>query len=247
MNELIKTHYDEDKPTVSARELHNGLGVTERFSNWFERMKKYGFENGEDFTGCKVFNTLARQELKDYQISIDMAKQICMLQRSNKGMEYRRYFIEVEKLWNSPESVMARGLLVAQKEIEGLKYENTKLLEVNAEMQPKALFADAVATSHTSILIGDLAKLLKQNGVDIGQKRLFEWMRHNHYLMQLGISRNMPTQKSMDLGLFEVKETTIENPDGSVRVTHTTKVTGKGQLYFINKFLRSNQDENEMD
>ena len=105
------------------------------------------------------------------------------------------------------------------------------------EMKPKALFADAVATADTSILIGDLAKLIKQNGHDIGQKRLFEWLRNHDYLIKSGNSKNMPTQKSMELKLFEVKERTINNPDGSVRITKTTKVTGKGQQYFINKFL----------
>lgn len=106
------------------------------------------------------------------------------------------------------------------------------------EQAPKVLFANAVETAHTSILIGDLAKIIKQNGVDIGQKRLFEWMRQNGYLIKGGSSKNMPTQRSMDQELFEVKETTINNPDGSVRVTKTTKVTGKGQTYFINKFLQ---------
>lgn len=105
------------------------------------------------------------------------------------------------------------------------------------ELQPKALFADAVATADTSILIGDLAKLIKQNGHDIGQKRLFEWLRNHDYLIKSGNSKNMPTQKSVELKLFEVKERTINNPDGSVRITKTTKVTGKGQQYFISKFL----------
>lgn len=104
--------------------------------------------------------------------------------------------------------------------------------------KPKVLFADAVSTSHTSILIGDLAKLLKQNGYETGQKRLFEQLRQEGYLIKSGSSCNMPTQKSMDLGLFEVKETTVQNSDGSVRITKTTKVTGKGQLYFINRYLQ---------
>lgn len=105
--------------------------------------------------------------------------------------------------------------------------------------KPKVLFADSVKTAHTSILIGDLAKLIKQNGVDIGQNRLFSWLRSQGYLAKNGERYNMPTQKSMDLGLFEVKERTINNPDGSTRITRTTKVTGKGQVYFINKFLAS--------
>lgn len=105
-------------------------------------------------------------------------------------------------------------------------------------MRPKEIFADAVATSQTSILIGDLAKLLKQNGVETGQKRFFEWLRENGYLIKRkGADWNMPTQKAMELGLFEVKESAVNNPDGSVRINKTTKVTGKGQQYFINKFL----------
>lgn len=102
--------------------------------------------------------------------------------------------------------------------------------------RPMVIFANAVETSSTSILIGDLAKLIKQNGHDIGQKRLFEWLRQNDYLMKCGSSKNMPTQRSMEMGLFEVKESAITNPDGSIRVTKTTKVTGKGQIYFINFF-----------
>lgn len=122
-----------------------------------------------------------------------------------------------------------------------LKDEQAKTAALTADnetMKPKALFADAVATSHTSILIGDLAKLIRQNGVDIGQNRLFAWLRDHGYLIGSGDRRNMPTQRAMDLGLFDIKERTFQNPDGSVRITKTTKVTGKGQQYFINKFLQ---------
>lgn len=114
------------------------------------------------------------------------------------------------------------------------------LREANAQItanKPKVLFADAVSASTSSILIGDLAKLIRQNGVDMGQNRLFTWLRDNQYLCAKGERYNMPTQRSMELGLFVVKETTIANPDGSIRVTKTTKVTGKGQQYFINRFL----------
>ncbi|MDS0491399.1 phage antirepressor [Lacticaseibacillus paracasei] len=122
-----------------------------------------------------------------------------------------------------------------------LKDEQAKTAALTADnetMKPKALFADAVATSNTSILIGDLAKLIRQNGVDIGQNRLFAWLREHGYLIGSGDRRNMPTQRAMDLDLFEIKERTFQNPDGSVRITKTTKVTGKGQQYFINKFLQ---------
>lgn len=122
--------------------------------------------------------------------------------------------------------------------------EARKALEAeNKKMQPLALFAKSVSASDTSILIGDLAKLLKQNGYDTGQKRLFEELRQRSFLMKAGSSKNLPTQKAMELGLFEVKESTINNPDGSVRVTKTTKVTGKGQVYFVNLFLGNQVEE----
>ena len=108
-----------------------------------------------------------------------------------------------------------------------------------AKMQPKALFADAVSTSETSILIGGLAKLIKQNGVDIGQKRLFQWMRENGFLIKSGADKNIPTQRAMEYGLFEVKERSIVGGDGANHVTRTTKVTGKGQVYFVNRFLKA--------
>ena len=139
----------------------------------------------------------------------------------------------VDELLSNPE--MAIKAFTALKE----EREKNKALEAdNQRMKPKEIFADAVSTSHTSILIGDLAKLLKQNGVETGQKRLFEWLRENSYLIKRkGADWNMPTQKAMELRLFEVKESTVNNPDGSVRINKTTKVTGKGQQYFINKFL----------
>lgn len=237
MNVLIPINYDGEQPTVSARALHTGLGITERFSAWFNRQLQYGFCENTDYVGCKEFNTLAKQELQDYQISVDMAKQICMIQRSEKGRLYRQYFIDLEKAWNTPEQIMARALKVADKRIELLKQDNAVLSQDVERMRPKEIFADAVAASHTSILIGELAKLLKQNGVETGQRRLFSWLRNHGYLIKGGSSRNMPTQKSMELGLFEIKETTISNPDGSIRISRTTKVTGRGQQYFINKFI----------
>lgn len=115
--------------------------------------------------------------------------------------------------------------------------EQLKQKDVQIErMKPKALFADAVASSKNSILIGELSKIIKANGYDIGQRRLFSWMRDNGYLMKSGEAYNQPTQKSMELGLMEIKKSTINNPDGSIRTTTTTKITGKGQVYFVNKF-----------
>mgnify|MGYP005979649861 CR=1 FL=1 len=239
MNELILINYEGEQPTVSARDLHEGLEIKSNFTTWFERMKEYGFTE-TDYKKC--FPNLESgcnggQNMIDYQISVDMAKQICMIQRSEKGRQYRQYFLDLEKAWNTPEQIFARALKMAEKTIAKLKDTNKSLVEKIEADRPKTIFADAVSTSHTSILIGDLAKLICQNGVQTGQKRLFQWMRENGYLMKTGASYNMPMQRYIEQGLFEVKESSVQNPDGSVRVTRTTKVTGKGQLYFINKFL----------
>lgn len=137
----------------------------------------------------------------------------------------------------SPEEIMARGLLIAQSTIERLQHEKeaaTTQLEVQ---RPQVLFAEAVSTSQTSILVGQLAKLISQNGLKIGQNRLFAWMRENGYLGKKGAHYNEPTQYSVERGWFEVLERTNNNPDGTVRITRTTKVTGKGQIYFMTKLL----------
>lgn len=132
------------------------------------------------------------------------------------------------------DELMAKALMVAQNKIA----ERDKQIE---RMKPKEIFADAVSASETSILVGDLAKLISQNGYKIGQKRLFEWLRTNNFLIKCGSSRNMPQQRFVEQGLFEIKESNVQNPDGSVRITRTTKVTGKGQIYFVNKFLQKSE------
>lgn len=143
----------------------------------------------------------------------------------------------------SDEELMAKALLVANNKIA----ERDKIIEQKQarieQMKPKEIFADAVATSHTSILVGDLAKLICQNGYQIGQKRLFDWLRENNFLIKCGSSRNMPQQRFVEQGLFEIKESNLVNPDSSVRITKTTKVTGKGQVYFVNKFLKGVKNE----
>lgn len=236
MNELIPINYDGEQPTVSARELHKGLEIKSKYADWFKNMSAYGFtENIDYFTISKNLENGGRTI--EHEISVDMAKQICMIQRSEKGRQYRQYFIDLEKAWNTPEQVFARALKMADQTIAKLKDTNKSLAEKIEADRPKTIFADAVSASHTSILIGDLAKLICQNGYQIGQKRLFQWMRDNGYLMVSGSSRNMPKQKYVEQGLFEIKESNVQNPDGSVRITRTTKVSGKGQLYFVNKFL----------
>lgn len=237
-NEMIKVQTNQEgEQRVSARELHKALEIKERFSLWFGRYNDIFIEN-EDFTSVglpTVVNNGATRVLDDYDMTLDMAKHIAMMTKTDKGREVRNYFIAVEKehkaLMSDPRMKMAMGLDAAQLMLE----QKDKII---AEMTPKALFADAVSASQSSILIGELAKLLKQNGVDMGQNRLFGYLRENGYLVKRqGSDRNMPTQKSMELGLFEIKEHNHINSNGVNVTTKTPKVTGKGQQYFINKFL----------
>ncbi|HEM5195033.1 TPA: phage antirepressor KilAC domain-containing protein [Streptococcus suis] len=234
MNELINVNVnDNQEPVVSGRQLHEALEVKTPYSMWFDRMVEYGFTENQDF----LLNNFVKQTGRgghnkvDHVIKLDMAKEIAMIQRTDRGKQVRQYFIQVEKDFNSPEKIMARALLLADKKVH--------LLEAQIEAdKPKVLFADAVSASHSSILVGDLAKLISQNGFKIGANRLFAWLRENGYLIKRkGSDWNMPTQKSMELGLFEIKETTITHADGHISISKTVKVTGKGQQYFINKFL----------
>lgn len=242
MNELINVTLNENhEPIVSGRQLHEALEVKTAYKDWFPRMTEYGFTEGEDFNPLKIEQVRqegtrkVKRQIEDHIIKLDMAKEIAMIQRTNKGKEVRQYFIQVEKDFNSPEKIMARALLMADKKIHKLE------TQIEAD-KPKVLFADAVSASHTSILVGELAKLISQNGYKIGANRLFAWMRENGYLIKRkGSDWNMPTQRSMDLKLFEIKETNVQHADGHISVNKTPKVTGKGQQYFINKFL--NEDE----
>jgi anti-repressor protein len=234
--ELITIKVNKDRITLSARELHEFLEIGTRFNVWFPRMCEYGFNENIDFQRvaqkCDTLGGL--QDIVDYQITIEMAKEIAMIQRTEKGKQARQYFIQLEKDWNSPQKVMARALIMSQEEVEALRIENK-------ELKPKALFADAVSASDSSILVGDLAKIIKQNGVDIGQKRLFSWLRDNGFLIKRkGSDWNMPTQKAMDMELFEIKESTHVDGNGVNITTRTPKVTGKGQIYFVNKFCHEN-------
>lgn len=228
MQELIKVDYsDSNRPTVLGRDLHEMLGVETPYRLWFPRMCEYGFSDGVDYTPYNFVHPQNHQEITDHQLTIPMAKELCMLQRTERGKECRQYFIQIEEEWNKPELLMARALHAADEQIKRL----TAKVKSDA---PKVLFADAVEASHTSILVGELAKLIRQNGVDIGQNRLFKWMRENGFIMR---NQNIPTQRSMDMGLMEIKERTINNPDGTVRITRTIMVTGKGQTYFVNRLL----------
>lgn len=245
MNELLKINYEAEQPTVSARDLHEALEIRERFSLWFSRYVDV-FEKGTDYQSVgkpTVVNNGAKRVLDDFLLSTDMAKHISMMTKTEKEKIMRQYFIDLEKAWNTPEQVMARALKLADRTIDTLKEDNKKLIDENERMKPKEIFADAVSASTSSILIGDLAKLLRQNGVDTGQKRLFEQLRNEGYLMKTGSSRNMPTQKSMNMGLFEIKESTHIDGNGCNIVTRTPKATGKAQIYFVNKFVGGMSDD----
>ncbi len=235
MSELIKI---DNENRVDGRELHEFLQVGTAYKDWFPRMVEYGFVEGIDFCS-KMSESTGGRPAVNHSMTIDMAKEISMIQRNERGKQARQYFIECEKRLksiNTPSYQIADPIARAQAWIEEEK--KRQLLQAqNEEMKPKALFADAVSSSHTSILIRDLAKLVKQNGVDIGQNRLFSWLRENGYLVKSGSDKNMPTQRSMDMKLFEVKEGNYIDGGGRNCITRTTKVTGKGQVYFVNKLL----------
>ena len=157
MNGLLKINYGTEQPTVSARDLHEALEIKTAFKDWFPRMTEYGFEAGKDFSSEMSKSTGGRPAV-DYQISIDMAKQICMIQRNEKGRQYRKYFLDLEKAWNTQEQIFARALKMADQQIEKLKASNASLVEDVQRMRPKEVFADAVSVSNTCILIGELAR-----------------------------------------------------------------------------------------
>ena len=241
MENLVVSEGEEIK--ISGRELHMFLEVKTEYRHWFPRMCEYGFTENVDFNPVKNDQVQieggreVHRTVTDHLLTVDMAKEISMLQRSEKGKQARQYFLQLEKDWNSPGKVMARALVMAEKNIASMTIKLDTANKQLEEQKPKVIFANAVSTSKTSVLIGELAKIIKQNGIDIGQRRLFQWLRDNGYLMKSGSSKNMPTQRSMEMKLFEIKEGSYVNGDGVNITTKTPKVTGKGQIYFVNKLL----------
>lgn len=250
MDELIPIDYaNPERPTVSGRELHDFLNIETPYAKWFGRMTEYGFTEGEDYVEVldkNVQNPTGGRPSTDHQLTIPMAKELCMLQRNERGRQARKYFIAIEEQWNSSEAVMCRAVLIADKKVKKLQSEKRELTTQIEELTPKGVFADAVCSSENSILIGELAKILTQNGVPFGTKRLFRWMRENGYLIRRwGAEYNNPTQRSMERGLFELKQTAVVHSDGHTVVSITPKVTGKGQIYFINLFLSKKKELEE--
>lgn len=233
---LIKVYQnDRQEQIVNARELFVGLRGEEtqtKFTDWIsEKINKYGFAENIDFVSFSQKNEKGGRPTIEYALTLDTAKEIAMVENNEKGRKIRRYFIEVEK--------KARNIFEIPKTLPEALRKAAELAEQLEQQKPKVLFAESVETSKSSVLINELAKILKQNGYDIGQNRLFEKLRNEGYLIkQQGENWNLPTQRAMELGLFEVKKTVINKPDGALITRPTTKVTGKGQVYFVNKFLK---------
>lgn len=238
MEEIIKVSGDTMR--VSARELYERLKIGTKFTTWFERMLEYGFSEGEEFFPKmgKTSESGGRPSI-DYAISIDMAKQICMIQRTPEGKAVRKYLIDLEKAWNTPELVMARGLKAAKLLVEQKDAKIKELTSENERMKPKEIFADAVTASDNSVLVRDFAKMMRQNDVHIGEKRMYKWLRENGYICQKSTE---PTQRAMEMGLFERIVRTVQKGDGLPLETQTTKITGKGQVYFANKLLNKEEE-----
>nr|DAN00777.1 MAG TPA: KilAC domain protein [Caudoviricetes sp.] len=242
MNDIVKVNYDNDRITVSARDLHDFLGVGTPYDKWFPRMCEYGFTDGVDYSTflSDRVDGLPGKPRRDAQLTIDMVKELCMIQRSEKGKQARQYFIQLEKDWNTPEKVMARALVLAHKEIESVKQVNAVLMSQIEEQAPKVEFANKVSNTKDLINMGEMAKLLRDKNIDIGRNRLFSLLRSEGILMK----SNIPYQSYIDKGYFEVKEAVKETDYGD-KVFPTTYVTGKGQLFLCRKVqsvLQANGD-----
>ena len=245
MSELIKITEQDGKRAVSARELHIFLESKSNFTDWIKyRISQYGFIENIDYQILsEISDKIERgRPTVDYALTIDMSKEIAMVEGNDKGKQARQYFIQKENEYRA--LVQTGGFQIPKTYAEALRLAadtTEKLEEANKQLllqAPKVLFADSVSTSDKSVLVAELAKILNQNGIDIGQNRLYVWLRENGYLCSRGEYYNQPTQKAMDMGLFEIKKSTISQPNGTVLATTTTKVTGKGQIYFVNKFLK---------
>lgn len=238
MNELIPIHDEAGRKAVMGRDLHEFLEVKKDYPTWFSRMAEYGFSAGQDFLPkMGEINGRGRPQ-QDHIISLDMAKEISMIQRTERGKQARQYFIECERQAKQMAPALPQDYATALRELAASVEEKQKAQAELEAARPKVVFADAVATSKSEILIGELAKILRGNGIQIGQTRLFTWMRENGFLIRRkGTDWNMPTQRAMELGLFRIKETAVTHSDGHTTVNKTPKVTGTGQQYFVERFL----------
>jgi len=246
-NQLITINYNGENQTVLGRELHDFLEVKTQYKDWFPRMCEYGFVENEDFNLLKneqvqiEGNRSVSRVITDHQMTVEMAKEISMIQRSDKGKLARQYFIELEKKWNSPEAIMARALTMANKTIDNLKL-HTSLLEAKIEEQaPKVELADRLFICDAEVNIGEVAKLFNEKirkGKSIGRDRLFEILREEHVLMTYGAEKNNPQQKYIDNGCMVLKTSTFDNGHGKTKLSSTTKVTPKGINWLWNFLIK---------
>lgn len=253
----------DGKQAVNARELHEKLGNKKQFANWIQlRIEQYGFVENQDFQvfNQKVKNPNGGRSRKEYALSLDMAKELCMVENNDAGRRIRKYFIEVEKKARTqnpfaiPQTYSEALLLAAnqakqiekqQLALEQKKIENDKLVADGkrkdatiVRMKPKEVFTDAVAGSKGNCLVGEVAKLITQNGYKIGEKQFFAWLRDNGYLGKKGERYNIPNQQYMGKNpLFYIKRGVRQGDNGVLHTTSTTMLTPKGQIYFVNKFL----------
>lgn len=227
MNELIKINYESDRPTVLARDLYDFLEVKTAYKDWFPRMCEYGFTEGEDFCSFLSESTGGRPAT-DAQLTIDMAKEICMLQRNEKGKQARQYFLQLEREWNSPEAVMSRALRMAEERLERFKTINANLSVQNAIMQPKAEYFDGLCDRESLTGVRETAKLLGMK-----QNDFVKWLIDHKYIYRDKRGRLMPYAEHVDSGLFTVKETYNDKTDWTgVQML----VTVKGKERFLKTF-----------
>lgn len=227
MNQLIATQNNEQgEIIVSGRELHDFLGVKTAYKDWFPRMESYGFVENADFVAIAQKRATAQGNVTtfmDHHIKLDMAKEIAMIQRTDKGKEARQYFLQVEKAWNSPEMIIKRAMQIQDR----------KIIELQTQIQEDKRYTDfgkVVETSEAAVSIGAFVKIIfDKHGISIGRNKLFDWLRDKGYLIKSGREKNNPKQQYIEQGLFELRPTIVKRTEGDVQ-THTTLITGKGQI-----------------
>lgn len=242
MEQLITTQNDEQgEIIVSGRELHEFLEVKTPYTQWFERMQEYGFVENIDFIGLsqKSEKPFGGRPSQDHHIKLDMAKEIAMIQRTEKGKQARQYFLQVEKAWNSPEMIIKRAMQIQDR----------KILELQIQIQEDKRYTDfgkVVEMSDAAVNVGAFVKIIfDKHGINIGRNKMFDWLRDKGYLIKSGREKNNPKQQYIEQGLFELRPTIISRSEGDVQ-SHTTLITGKGQVKLTEVLLQEFGGRNDL-
>ena len=250
-NAIIPLHEENERFPVNGRELFQQLGIGGNYTTWFNRQFAFGFVENQDFQtlsnfGKRADGTVMPTATLDHNMTISMAKEICMLQRTEQGRTVRKYLIAVEEAWNSPDAVINRALKISAARVQALmdnvsklESDNTALNQKIQQDAPKVNFANSFAVADTNILIREFAKILCQHGYETGEQRLYATLRKEGYLVSLGADYNLPTQRSTAAGWFYVRVTPHPNSPNNV-LRRTTMVTPKGQIYFLKHFCGKN-------